>query len=443
VLETESDPYSIFIYAMRSPKTREKCIGRLCAFFDFIDIPGPNMTERCKFFCERAKLTVNGWVFANILRFLQHHKERFENKEITAGTIKNYFQAVRLFCDMNDIPVPWKKISKGLLRTRKYADDRAPTLEEIRKIVEYPDRRIKSIVYTMASSGIRVGAWNYLKWKHIKPIEMNGLMAAKLIVYAGEDEEYFTFITPEAYVELQKWKDYRIQSGEDVSNESWVMRNIWNTKKGYTKGLVSAPVKLQSEGVKRLVEDALWTQGVRKKLDSKKKRHEFQTDHGFRKWFKTRCEMSHMESINIAVLMNHSIGISDSYYRPTEKQIFEDYLKAVDSLTVSDEQKLQKEVENVKEKTNEERYILSGKLQEKGQEILSLKEEINSMRDDMNNVLKIAKKNNGKIGRDRTMLDEKGRISFCQDYDDGRILSVKIPIDSVEVGEDQTEPIQK
>ena len=40
-------------------------------------------------------------------------------------------------------------------------------LEEIRKIVEYPDRRIKPIVYTMASSGIRLGAWNYLKWNHM------------------------------------------------------------------------------------------------------------------------------------------------------------------------------------------------------------------------------------------------------------------------------------
>ena len=46
------------------------------------------MTERSKFFCEKATCTVNGWVFANILRFLQHHKERkIANKEITITTI--------------------------------------------------------------------------------------------------------------------------------------------------------------------------------------------------------------------------------------------------------------------------------------------------------------------------------------------------------------------
>jgi hypothetical protein len=230
--------------------------------------------------------------------------------------MKNRYQAVELFCEMSDISIPWKKISKGIPRVRKFADDRAPTVEEIQKITEYPDRRIKAIVCTMASSGIRVGTWDFLKWKHIIPIERNRIVvAAKLIAYASEGDEYFTFITPEAYHELEKWKEYRIHSGESLSKESWVMRNIWNTKKGYTRGLVSVPIKLQSEGVKRLVDDALWTQGLRKKLESDKKRHEFQTDHGFRKWFKTRCELAGMKPINIETLMGHSTAISDSYYR--------------------------------------------------------------------------------------------------------------------------------
>ncbi len=57
----------------------------------------------------------------------------------------------------------------------------------------------------MASSRIRVGAWDFLKWKHIILIERIGqIIAAKLIVYAGEEDEYFTFITPEAYLELEK-----------------------------------------------------------------------------------------------------------------------------------------------------------------------------------------------------------------------------------------------
>ena len=81
---------------------------------------------------------------------------------------------------------------------------------------------------------------------------------------------------------------------------------------------------------------ALFAQGLRKKLEQGKKRHEFQANHAFRKWFKTRCEMAGMKPINVEVLMGHSTGISDSYYRATENELLEDYLKAVDYLTIDD-----------------------------------------------------------------------------------------------------------
>ena len=70
------------------------------------------------------------------------------------------------------------------------------------------------------------------------------IIAAKVRVYAEDEEEYFSFITPEAYHELQKWISYRSNSGEIITDKSWVMRNIWDTKLGYMKGLVTAPRKL-------------------------------------------------------------------------------------------------------------------------------------------------------------------------------------------------------
>jgi hypothetical protein len=54
----ESDPYSMFFFAMRSPKTREKCTGRLRMFFDFLDIlPGQTMEERSMAFCDKAVMS--------------------------------------------------------------------------------------------------------------------------------------------------------------------------------------------------------------------------------------------------------------------------------------------------------------------------------------------------------------------------------------------------
>jgi integrase len=104
---------------------------------------------------------------------------------------------------------------------------------------------------------------------------------------------------------------YREECGECVTKDSWVMRNLWDATKPREKDVITKPRKLTSIGIKRLVERALWAQGVRNKLQEGKKRHEFQTDHGFRKWFRTRCELAGMKLSNIETLMNHSLGISD------------------------------------------------------------------------------------------------------------------------------------
>jgi len=70
--------------------------------------------------------------------------------------------------------------------------------------------------------------------------------------------------------------------------------------------------------------------------------------HGFRKYFKTRTEQGGMKPINIEILMGHSVGISDSYYRLTENELLQDYLKAVDVLTISEEKQLRHQVEELR-----------------------------------------------------------------------------------------------
>jgi hypothetical protein len=66
---------------------------------------------------------------------LQIYKERVERKEISGATLRNYVKTIKLFCEMNEILIPWKKVTRGLPRGRKYADDRAPTIEEIHRLI--------------------------------------------------------------------------------------------------------------------------------------------------------------------------------------------------------------------------------------------------------------------------------------------------------------------
>jgi hypothetical protein len=76
-----------------------------------------------------------------------------------------------------------------------------------------------------------------------------------------------------------------------------------------------------------------------------------------------------MKSINVA-----------SYYKPKESEVLEDYLKAIESISISsDKSILTKQVAELKQKSKDSEYIIRGKLQEKDEQIKTLTEQFSSM----------------------------------------------------------------
>ncbi len=59
----------------------------------------------------------------------------------------------------------------------------------------------------------------------------------------------------------------------------------------------------------------------------------------------TKCQKARMHHNFVKILMDHSFGESENYHRPTEEELFEEYLLAVDSLTINDEFRLRKRIE--------------------------------------------------------------------------------------------------
>lgn len=370
--------------SVRSPTTKKQYPRRLKQFFDFIGgLSGDTVEEQALAFLAQAKREPEYWVEDSILLFVNHQKDRvLITKEIAAGTLYNFYQPIAIFCKRHKHslpPIDWDMLSESLPKAKRAANDRVPTVEEIKKLVEYTDRAIRPIVYTMCSSGIRVSSWDYLKWKHVTPIENekgDEILAAKLKVYAEEHDEYFSFITSEAYNSLKEWMDYRTSYGETITGESWLMRDKWPTvdeQRGLS-GIAKYPQKLGAEAIKKRILRALEGQGICQALPDGKRRHEWKGSHGFRKWFKTRCENAGMKSIIVEFLMGHSLGITDSYFKPTEQEVFEEYYsKAVPALTIQkddiDKTLLQKQVAELAEKGKEETEQTKKELEELRQKL--------------------------------------------------------------------------
>jgi DNA topoisomerase VI subunit A len=79
----ELDPWSLYIYAMKAPMTRDKYQTRLAKFLDFIGmLQGASATTlegRARAFAKKGKED-NIWALNNVLRFVQFQKDRVDKK---------------------------------------------------------------------------------------------------------------------------------------------------------------------------------------------------------------------------------------------------------------------------------------------------------------------------------------------------------------------------
>jgi hypothetical protein len=377
----EYSPYLRFSYALNAPESKRQYPKRFKVFLDYLDLELGNSSieERInKFYYDYIIKKGNKWLENELLKFFRLQNERAERNEISTQTIPNYYKPIKLFCDMNGISITWKLITKGIKKGQRHSDDRPPSIEEIKKLLEYPDRRIKPIVLVMISSGIRVSSWMYLKWKHLKPIERNGeIVAAKIDAFNAKTKKYYyTFCTAEAYNAVKEWMDFRASFGENITGESDVLRDLWQIKsQRYANylGLAKHPKKFGYHGIRMLINDAWKIQGIREELKEGKRRYEFKSLHGFRKFFESECQKV-MKSINVSYLMSHDIGIVQHYYKPTLDELLDNYLLAIHLLSIDESNKLSKQVQELNKRNEDKDYVIKGKLLERDEQMKTLKE---------------------------------------------------------------------
>lgn len=248
----------------------------------------------------------------------------------TAALIRN---STKKFLDVNGVTgIKWADIDDSIPERRRYSEDRAPTTLEVRRMVDAADLRTKCLVLFLCSSGARVGTIQSLKWKDLVEVKADGKEFAKVIVYRGEKEQYYTFITPEAYRHLTEYKHYRENIGEKVTPQTPVFvtaLNVEDFKPEKIRPLATDTVKLLLARLQKQL-------GLREVLSEGKnaRRMVFKTGHGFRKFFKTRTELAGVNRLAIEMMMGHNVGAQASYNRPTEADLVKEYSKAISELTV-------------------------------------------------------------------------------------------------------------
>jgi integrase len=307
----------LFLSSIRSPETRNKYSIYFNKYQEFMGIDD--------LFCGKNPRLIE----EKIIEYLVHMR----NNGKGYSTIHNYAASVLAFYKINDVTLNISKINKFIPVVQKVRKDRAYTHEEISKLLEIADERGRVMILLMASSGIRVGALRLLRLRNIEASNNNN---NKLTVYENDREEYFTFITPECQKAIDVYLDFRTRYGEKLDKNSPLIREQFNTKDPFR---IKKPRQLTIPMIIWILIHLEEKAGIRTK--------EVALAHGFRKFFTTQLINSKVNPEIREMLLGHKIGLASCYYRPTDEEMNTEYEKAVDQLTINEENRLKRKVQKL------------------------------------------------------------------------------------------------
>jgi integrase len=284
------------------------------------------------------------------------------DKGSSYSSISGRLAAVISFLDLNDILINHKKLKKFIGESNKTIKDEAYSREDLLKMFNVTPFRTRLLILIYSSTGVRKTALADIKLKHITKVNSNSgsgsdnlsLSLYKFTIYENTKEEYTTFCTPETATYIEEYINQRKSAGEKITEESYLIRNDFDFS---FKSQVRTPKRMSANSLTivlyRLLEKIDFHETNHKTENYQYKRHKKSCFHAFRKYFNT-CLVNADVNVTIKeMLMGHSVGFDDSYFRPTEKQLLTEYLKAVNELTINEENRLKKKVTELEQKQNE------------------------------------------------------------------------------------------
>jgi integrase len=249
---------------------------------------------------------------------------------------------------MNDVVLNWRKISMYLGENIKVVKDRCYTTVEIQRLVSCCSEERMRAVVLLASTGMRVGALPPLKMKHLTKIDEYNLF--QITLYENTKEEHYCFCTPECASSMQNYFTFRENCGERLCTESPLIREQFDRE---NLGRIRSPRHVSLDTIANNLVTVINKSGIQKRKPKTetevagRERKDVAGAHGFRKFVETNMIRSKINPEAREMLLGHSIGLGNSYYRPHHDELLQEYLNCVDSLTINDENRLKRKVETL------------------------------------------------------------------------------------------------
>lgn len=343
-----------FSGALKTRPTRKLYVNSLKNFIQFL-VENKAIEEAKPDALLKDGEVVEDW----ILQYLQWYKDN----DKSVAMMRARLAALKLFYEMNRYSkkIDWKIITKSLGEEKRLRD-RPYTIAEIRRMLDKADLRLKSIILTLTSTGMRVGALPDLKIRNLEFIEKYGIY--RMTVYENTKFEYSTYCTPEAAAAINTYFEYRKRYGEKLGPDAPVFRDVFDKAEAIRDfDKAPAPRQIDVQTITALIRVNLIDCGIRQVLpqtESKKAvRHSVKVAHGFRKFFDTTCTQAGVHPLYVELLLGHNIALKGSYFRPTLNDLLEGndkmlgYVAAINELTVNEERRQEIKIRKLENENTE------------------------------------------------------------------------------------------
>lgn len=257
--------------------------------------------------------------------------EKFIDAKIDLGcrpnSVRSSIAGPERFFIMNDCIWHKERIKLSMPKdTDIHGGDIAYTNKEVRMMLKASNHSLtKACIHFLASTGCRPAAITdpVLTVGALHPLDVKRRKCYGIEIYAGSQERYWSFLTPEATKAIDAYLAWRRDHREKIGPDSYLFRPLrYNTYEYLT-------TRAMEYHVKNAVRDA----GIRRTKTGR--RFDKSLMYGLRKRFATQLKLApDIDGDIVEKLLGHKRGLNNSYLKPTQDESFREFVKAIPILEV-------------------------------------------------------------------------------------------------------------